>query len=639
MLTNFEKNSIEQGLLNIHSIGPDATVSFSANKLRNPSVAWINERWFLERQLDLTDQQVRDRLEQWLLSEYAFVIPDDNDSLCEVEPVTKTFYADSYGATYWASHGGSGRVGINGHFQVKGIGKTPLAVEITHDWGHSHGCLSFEEALREAVYSEITANEFPHGAVPILAVIDTGLRYAHANGKVTERRALTVRPVVVRPAYFERALSFRPAEGEHEARTRDVRRVKQMVQYLESSMLGSDQPTLQKTLTNSFNAFARQVAHSRAHRLFQGNYASSNLSLDGALLDFGAARALPNWCSSFSMNHSKGFGNEVQELTDVIRSVVFYVNKYKNSQSAEVNSDKIIAEFTKEIERAFANELLCLVHLENVKDDHIKEAAATAIYEYYTLQQRVEVRFQNGCIQKLGWMGDMLSVGTHPIDRYSAEYAVWAKLVSAVCSSSLDAKAKSVALRRMWTTAARLLPLRLEIVRDTLIKRIGELIAERDRSDCATRFGLEAEISGLIARNRRNWPFVPRNFIVLAQASSPRGSVLYCVDPESDEYFLWIEGVLLSERIWCIDRWLNRSLVDRYEYNQRGNWWFGLFPASAEAPEAILSDLRLSIPDNAVWFDKINYVHLGALFGDAVINWKAEVGTAGSQHKPGVNHA
>src|SRR5206468_820219 len=109
-----------------------------------------------------------------------------------------TFHADRYGATSGSAHGGSGRVGTNGPFNVKGLGRTPLASTMS-DWQHSHGCLWLEEAVREAIYSEVADAEFPHGAVPVVAIIGTGIRHELEDGAVGER-ALLVRPSFLRLA-------------------------------------------------------------------------------------------------------------------------------------------------------------------------------------------------------------------------------------------------------------------------------------------------------------------------------------------------------------------------------------------------------------------------------------------------------
>ncbi|MDQ1920918.1 hypothetical protein [Massilia pseudoviolaceinigra] len=602
MLTPSEIQSIEHGLFDIQQVGQDITVPFRANKLQHASVVWINERWFLERRIDVTDTDVRRRLDQWLIDEHAYLVPLDDDAPCDAAAGTKTFLADSYGNSEMATHGGSGRVGITGRFQVKGLGRTPL-VGAAVDWLHSHGCLWLEEALREAVYAEITANEFPHGAVPVLAVIDTGLRHQLENGEGGERRALSIRPVVVRPAYFERAVLFQPPGKEHEARQRDVRRVRQVVQYFEHQYRQAEELALLEKFSRTFTSLARQIAFSRAQRLFPGNYASSNVSMEGELLDFGAFRALPNWCRAICMNAFEGFGNEGPELGGSMKSISFYVNKYKAGDSANLNPAALLLAFTEELERACAREFLYLFHLEEVEDEGIRRKALATLFAYYGMQQRFEVRYQNGVKKKLDWLGEVVAPGAAQADSLATERMVLADLAGAVRSGALDEESKELLCRRMRVTAARLLPVRQEIVRESLAGALNAVIMKRDAGDGSRSGMIEDAVNGIIARSRRHWPALPRNLIVLAQFSSPRCALCYCLDPENGKYFLWMEAASLNHDLWCLDQWLAQSVVEPYRYHGGRSGWYGLFPASASAPTTTAPELDLHLPDGAIWFD------------------------------------
>ncbi|WP_402721339.1 hypothetical protein [Janthinobacterium rivuli] len=596
MLTNLEIQNIERGLLDIQQIGVDVTVPFTAQKLHDASVVWINERWFLERGVDVTDMDVRRRLELWLVDQHAYMVPLEGDTPSDGAVETKTFWADSYGTSEMATHGGSGRVGITGCFQVKGIGRTPL-VGATVDWLHSHGCLWLEEALREAVYAEIVANEFPHGAVPVLAVIDTGLRHKLESGEWSEQRALSLRPVVVRPAYFERAILFQPPGEEHEARMRDVRRVKQVVQHFEQA----DETTLPTRFARTFTNLAKQIAFSRANRLFPGNYGSSNIDMDGALLDFGAFRALPNWCRYISMNDVEGFGNELPEMSAAITSISFYVNKYKVGDTGNMHPAELLQVFGRELEQACATAFLHLFHLEDVKDEAIRGAALATLFAYYGMQQRFEVRYQNGVKKKLDWLSDALPAFGAQAGALPAERAVLANLSAAIHASQLDKESKKLLCRRMWATAARLLPGRLDILRDSLVTILHALIMKRNAGSPGG--SMEPAVNELIARSRRHWPSVPRHLIVLGQFSSPRCAMLYCLDPDNGKYFLWLEAASLNNQVWCLDQWLTRCVVEPYRYESGRAGWCGLFPASAIAPKTTVPALDLHMPESSIWFD------------------------------------
>jgi hypothetical protein len=74
---------------------------------------------------------------------------------------------------------------------------------------------------------------------------------------------------------------------------------------------------------------AEQIAFGQVHRLFSGGYSSSNLTLSGALLDYGGMRSLPNWVNARTLDGIVGFGEEMKILHKLIESLSFYFSKYR----------------------------------------------------------------------------------------------------------------------------------------------------------------------------------------------------------------------------------------------------------------------------------------------------------------------
>lgn len=129
-------------------------VFFFAHRVPAANILWLNERWLFERGVDVRDKVSRERIERRLLSNFACVVADssvDNAHLDLGRPIE--LWADRYGETGGATHGGSGRAGTRGPFNAKGVGRTPL-VSTDTDWYHSHGCMWLEEAIREAIVGE-----------------------------------------------------------------------------------------------------------------------------------------------------------------------------------------------------------------------------------------------------------------------------------------------------------------------------------------------------------------------------------------------------------------------------------------------------------------------------------------------------
>jgi hemolysin-activating ACP:hemolysin acyltransferase len=206
-----EGDRLENGLPRLGEWSSQMFVPFEARQLRRARVLWINRRWFLERQIDVSRANVRDRLANWLLDEFAYAVTGNAGAGDAFTSRVRTLYADRYGISSGQSgHGGSGRVATIGCFQAKGIGAAPL-VGAGANWVHSSGCCSVEEGIREAICGEVAATEFPHGAVPVIAILDTGLYVCPpVDAKRPEnthsvRRAIIIHLAVLRVAHAERA--------------------------------------------------------------------------------------------------------------------------------------------------------------------------------------------------------------------------------------------------------------------------------------------------------------------------------------------------------------------------------------------------------------------------------------------------
>lgn len=232
-------------------------------------------------------------------------------------------FVDRYGGIGIGSNGGSGRAAaINGYY-VKGIGPTPLVGKNTNP-AHATGHCTLEECIREAVLSECVAAEFPWGAVPVLAIIGTGVSIPKSpepgigldDPEGTMELALLVRPSFLRPAHFDRALGFlsdRPKQG-----FADALRVKTMVAkardwWGDSGFLNA--------LMQLHSRWADQLAYGYVHRFCHGAPSPSNVTLDGRLLDFGAA-TLPTWARAHTALGGPVAGQELPFMLQALQSML-----------------------------------------------------------------------------------------------------------------------------------------------------------------------------------------------------------------------------------------------------------------------------------------------------------------------------
>ena len=240
---------------------------------------------------------------------------------------------------------------INGYL-VKGIGRTRLVSSLT-DLSHASGGAYLEESVREAIYSEIVRAEFPHSAVPVLAIIDTGLfeTWNIAEGVKIERRILLVRPCFVRPAHFVRATGFisdDPREGSY-----DSLRVGATFDILKEA-LGYD--ALKTRYETFWVSWAQQLAYAFAHRLPHGSDTISNISFDGKLLDFGAISAVPSWADAATMSQRQSFKALSQLLLNLISATGIFFGRYVDPSYSTENGISKIAEA---VDFAFRRTLVC----------------------------------------------------------------------------------------------------------------------------------------------------------------------------------------------------------------------------------------------------------------------------------------
>lgn len=307
-MVNFDK-ARAQSQPSFSNISKHLYVPFPVRPFRHARVAWLNKRWFSASGVDCADEKQRHTIEKWLIERFGVSVPSEDDPDGQYTAEESTLYADRYGAPSGSISGGSGRVGTLGAFNAKGIGRTPL-VALQADWHHSHGCMFLEEAIREAVLSEVCALTFPYGTVPTIAVIDTGARLRWRDGTYGARRAIIVRPAFLRIAHLMRTIFFGTSGYPGSDQVADAAYVRDMWRRT---------PTA--SLQKAFSTVGAQYGFGNALRLWPGPFFVSNFTLDGALVDFGSFRALPNWFRAKGESPAHCFGGEATLVAAAARSL------------------------------------------------------------------------------------------------------------------------------------------------------------------------------------------------------------------------------------------------------------------------------------------------------------------------------
>lgn len=243
-----------------------------------------------------------DHDEQALLDAYAYVIPNGEtftDLILDPRQ-SKTFHAERYGGIGTALNGGGARVGLSDAYQVKGIGRTPVAGATAEQW-YSYGALTLTDAIHETINYHLVNALLPHGAVPIAGIIVTGQDSALAETDTPDdlstrfgHGALLIRRNSIRPAHFLPCEDYQPLSA---LRYSELSRVKSLVRHW-CAQFPREEDVI-AWMSECVLRFARQMTKARVCRLYHGAPSSSNFTIDGTWLD------LTN--TSFSLSgHNQG---------------------------------------------------------------------------------------------------------------------------------------------------------------------------------------------------------------------------------------------------------------------------------------------------------------------------------------------
>lgn len=271
--------------------------SFAASKLRTGATLWVGAS-YLERYSEAGRPA---SLYKDFYDRFAYCMPD-SVSLRDLEferDCNKLMWAERYGGRGIGWNAGGARVGNSDGFQIKGIGRNPLAGTAT-EFLHSYGALAAAEAMYEAIYATLLNKIMPLGAAEIYGIILTGPeaayhRFDDNDGPEASRQsrcwgALLVREICRRPSHFLPAPSFVPADDQIQlapdlARVRAVNRVL----FQEAGSARQAVARFGEFLGNCANQFA----YAKVMRLAHGALTASNLCMDGRWIDLSRTSFVP----------------------------------------------------------------------------------------------------------------------------------------------------------------------------------------------------------------------------------------------------------------------------------------------------------------------------------------------------------
>jgi hypothetical protein len=348
--------------------GPEGQhVPLTLQRVKGARILWLNRQAAMSDPAYAALGGQMDSYEKNLLDTCAYAVPVPGGQFDASDEIVA--YADRYGGPCNGPNGGSGRAAVMGHYLVKGIGRTPL-INAGADAAHASGGAYFEEAVRETIYCELVRAEYPHSAVPVLAIIDTGIEQDF--GVKIERRVLVVRPCFLRPAHYSRATTFmsgNPTEG-----ALDCGRVEHM--FRETSERLGKREFVDRCNTLWLN-WAAQLAYGFIHRLRHGSFTMANICLDGKMLDFGASSTVPSWANASIMVFGEKFDDIVPTLLSTLRPQSYYFGRYLDPALADPAS---LNELCERVESQFRTTIVIeMLRLAGVR----RECAARAALDHH----------------------------------------------------------------------------------------------------------------------------------------------------------------------------------------------------------------------------------------------------------------
>jgi hypothetical protein len=297
-------------------------------------ILWINWSWFQSRGLPTNTSKCRRLIECWMRDRFGLhVARIAQDSV-------KSGQADRYGAPNGTLHGGSGRCVFIGRYNLKGVGATPLVPPNLGN--HADGLLRLEDGLWEVIASEACRFVLPDRAEPILGL----LRYRNRHSQAATKTVLIVRPNVFRPAHMERSLLFGTAGTE----TSD-----QYVDHLRSLAVRRHFQANGVSAADIASKVASTVGILDVFRLSQGRYTSSNVSIEGAVIDFGSFRFMSDWrYARLERSATSVFGKDLQFLVRDGQSWERLISVNRNTNVKAIVNEAYRSSFTKALARALA---------------------------------------------------------------------------------------------------------------------------------------------------------------------------------------------------------------------------------------------------------------------------------------------
>lgn len=525
----------------LKALGPHLLAPFPAKRLRSARVVWRNARWLIAAGVDVTSEQELKSFDQWVLGNFALVASSSPDFESDIMPGPAIqAFADRYGGTAGAIHGGSGRCAIIGDYIAKGIGRTPLVGRAEH-W-HASGNLPLSDAIHEAIGAEINYAEAPNRAIPVVAIIATGLKFFSQYGPACEERAISIRPTFARIAHVQRSIFFGSSGWVGSDQEIDARRTRDAI----AAIWGKRDKRAELSICSSgveetMGRLAHHLAFSRVHRLWTSTMSPSNFTVDGAPLDHGSFKAVPDWTRAWATEGLPSFGDDAGALTSLAKSLAFYRRKYLGicddvPALVRATHDRLTCEFRNEIGVALG-----------LRDSHadLADRICEIFQQLYKRQQKRTAYL--GEIARRQWIYRHLA-SSCAATRIKDECSLPAAELRSEISKSLASEPEKTAT--IWSAMLRLTRSRPNLFYNHLRYRCERLARQLLASPSEGAELVRAFVGRNLTHGRRLWRDIPGELSILGQVVDTYCAALHCYDNEKREHCLWVEAAVHQQTVF-----------------------------------------------------------------------------------------
>jgi len=285
---------------------------------------------------------------------------------------------------------------------------------------------------------------------------------------------------------------------------------------------------------------AQQIGSARAMRLWQGLLVTSNLSIDGAFVDFGAFRALPDWRKCRGAN-GECFGDEEKFFGKIVDSLLFYFKKYAPEGYDAPKAVQLLFDMQRRTHSAFLDSAEAGLGVSAETSPQTATKLRQLLYDYYACQQR-----EGSTIEKAGrpqpWLYNAFRLPSS--DHAEPDTPIAHEIRSLFDKSSQPEEGALSAI-----TARRWLKPRPYLYYSVAHKHASDYIDHILTEDMSARPDISKYISGQVLKSRRFWPNTPPQFDIYLQTSNLYSSVLLGFDRRSKQYRAWIEGAVVDDKI------------------------------------------------------------------------------------------